>query len=68
MSQKTPDFFDLVGDEGTPDELAQLRRFVRDVAHVALRAGEAARHDDMRDPRHRGYRPVSAAQRRGPRA
>jgi hypothetical protein len=26
MSQKTPDFFDLVGDEGTPDELAQLRR------------------------------------------
>jgi hypothetical protein len=26
MSPKTPDFFDLVGDEGTPDELAQLRR------------------------------------------
>jgi len=26
VSPKTPDFFDLVGDEGTPDELAQLRR------------------------------------------
>ncbi|HEY7604555.1 MAG TPA: hypothetical protein VH760_09855 [Gaiellaceae bacterium] len=26
MSPKTPDFFELVGDEGTPEELAQLRR------------------------------------------
>jgi hypothetical protein len=26
VSPRTPDFFDLVGDEGTPDELAQLRR------------------------------------------
>jgi hypothetical protein len=26
VSPKTPDFFDLVGDEGTPEELAQLRR------------------------------------------
>lgn len=26
MSPGTPDFFDLVGDEGTPEELAQLRR------------------------------------------
>jgi hypothetical protein len=25
VSPKTPDFFDLVGDEGTPEELAQLR-------------------------------------------
>ena len=25
MSPRTPDFFDLVGDEGTPEELAQLR-------------------------------------------
>jgi hypothetical protein len=26
VSPKTPDFFDLVGDEGTPEERAQLRR------------------------------------------
>ena len=26
MSPRAPDFFDLVGDEGTPEELAQLRR------------------------------------------
>jgi hypothetical protein len=26
VSPRTPDFFDLVGDEGTPEELAQLRR------------------------------------------
>jgi hypothetical protein len=26
VSPSTPDFFDLVGDEGTPEELAQLRR------------------------------------------
>ena len=26
MSPNTPDFFDLVGDEGSPDELARLRR------------------------------------------
>jgi hypothetical protein len=26
VSPNTPDFFDLVGDEGTPEELAQLRR------------------------------------------
>jgi hypothetical protein len=25
VSPRTPDFFDLVGDEGTPEELAQLR-------------------------------------------
>ncbi|HEY7694001.1 MAG TPA: hypothetical protein VH816_16815 [Gaiellaceae bacterium] len=26
MSPRTPDFFDLVGDEGTPEELERLRR------------------------------------------
>jgi hypothetical protein len=26
VSPRTPDFFDLVGDEGTPEELGQLRR------------------------------------------